>query len=217
MDPFTAVVAGGADLLGGVMANQANRDIAQSNRDFQATMSNTSHQREVADLRAAGLNPILSAKLGGASTPPGASATMSNVLGPATNTALSATRLQQDLENMKSQNALIHAQIGNTTASTAKAIADTNVANSVEKLNTIGANIATNKSAMSDVARKGIDVLDAGANAIQQGATWLGTSAAKAKINFDKFMETMKLPGAIDKFFSPDKPKPKSSGATGRW
>lgn len=51
-----------------------NANQAKINRDWQAEMSNTAHQREVADLRAAGINPILSAYGSGASTPSGSSA-----------------------------------------------------------------------------------------------------------------------------------------------
>lgn len=55
-------------------AMEFSREEAQKTRDWQEIMSNTAHQREVKDLIAAGLNPVLSASLGGASTPSGATA-----------------------------------------------------------------------------------------------------------------------------------------------
>lgn len=47
---------------------------ARKNRKFQERMSSTAHTREMADLKRAGLNPLLTGKYGGSSTPGGAQA-----------------------------------------------------------------------------------------------------------------------------------------------
>jgi len=62
------------NVLGNVVGGLFSARQAKNQMAFQERMSSTAHQREVADLRAAGLNPILSANKTGASTPGGAMA-----------------------------------------------------------------------------------------------------------------------------------------------
>lgn len=108
---WPAVIAGVAGLVGGLLANRSSAKEAQQNREFQEGMSRTAHQREVADLRAAGLNPILSGTGGrGASTPTGSMAVQRDPITPAVQSALAATRLKQELKNMKTQRTTTEAQ-----------------------------------------------------------------------------------------------------------
>lgn len=128
-----ALVSGGASLLGGMFANSSNSRQARRQMRFQEHMSNTAHQREVKDLAAAGLNPILSGTGGhGASSAQGAAAQMQDVISPSVQSAQAARRLHEEVSLMKHQqeNTSADTQLKHDSAN--KAVAEKNLTNTLQ-------------------------------------------------------------------------------------
>jgi hypothetical protein len=90
--------------------------------DFQREASDTSYQRQVSDLKAAGINPMLVAKLGGASTPGGA---MPQFVNPGAMAAQSYSAAQSSgaaAQQAQTSENLSEPQMANVKAMTAKLV-----------------------------------------------------------------------------------------------
>lgn len=98
-------------LVGGLLSNwgsheqnQASEHMMEKQQAWEMKMSNTAHRREVRDLYAAGLNPILSATGGaGASTPSVSAPSLENEMGPGISSALSVARTKEELDLIRNQ------------------------------------------------------------------------------------------------------------------
>ncbi len=120
-----------------------NRQSAREQMDFQERMSSTAHQREVEDLRKAGLNPLLSLN-GGASTPGGAYGEVdSSLLSAKENNRFQKGQLAKQLQNemkIASKNNQTSLQNNRETLKMNKEIAKLQLQNNIKLANLNNAN-----------------------------------------------------------------------------
>lgn len=116
--PFMAAAALGGSIISGFSAykgqksaNKTNISLARENRDFQEQMSNSAYQRAATDMEKAGLNRILAAKQGGATSPSGNVATVGSTMTGVAASAREVARQAADIEQIQTNTATAKAQL----------------------------------------------------------------------------------------------------------
>lgn len=194
-------LAGGGALLGSIASGIFGNAQAQRQMDFQSRMANSAHQREMLDLSRAGLNPLLSARHGGAVSPGGAAAQAPD-FASSINSALAGTMLKGNV-------ALQQAQIKDVNSAASLKDAQANDLNATQ-LQRIDLLIAQKQQALQSEkvgyqeakkVRAEIDVLRAQRDNIRANTASTQADAEKKKLISVPYKMGNKFIDAIPKLF----------------
>lgn len=154
---FGNIAGGYISSRGQDRANEQNLGIAREQMAFQERMSSTAYQRAFADMKAAGLNPILAAKAP-ASTPSGAAIAMENAMSPigqsvsaAVSSAVDAVRLRGEMAKMASEVGLNVAAMKTSETQASLNAANAKAAGASAEMNSANAHLLRKKYRAADI------------------------------------------------------------------
>ncbi|QCQ85089.1 DNA pilot protein [Blackfly microvirus SF02] len=196
-----AIATIGSSLLGGLFGksgaekqNKAQALEAQKQRDFQQYNADTAHQREIKDLKAAGLNPILSGTGGsGAPAPGGAQANVVNEMSEMSSSA-------RDISSKLQQSPLINAQVANTKLEgmrIGEQIKQLQINNAQQGVYTpvYKAAGAAVDQALGHLQKKGLQGIPDIVSDVLEAAKTGSSAVSDGEINLPNSAKTMSLPG----------------------